>query len=379
MNMRNAFQSSTYLARLLAGTSVVVLTVVQCSIAAGQVPSPSGTGAPGAAPVEVRPQRDQSNTQRRGGGWFRGRGWRGSSQSQKNHTEVKSAYKQSAAAAAKATAQIFADDEVVALATVVDADGYLVTKASLLVQGKKYTCKFPESEPIGVAVVGTSDDYDLALLKVDGLKLTPGTWRTEAAGPGTLVAAVDQAGGVISVGVISTEPRQIRGTRNPRRAWLGVSLGAGEGGNGVVQVIDGSAAKRAGLKPGDRIRAIDGDEMKSMERIISIIGNHRPGDKLALLVQRGDETLKIPVTLGKPAGDELPQDKWGGGPFSGRREDFPEVITHDTIIRPEQCGGPLVDSDGNIVGVNIARALRVTTYAIPAETVQRLVQELKKS
>src|SRR5262249_11927645 len=41
------------------------------------------------------------------------------------------------------------------------------------------------------------------------------------------------------------------------------------------------------------------------------------------------------------------------------------------------CGGPLVDLDGKTVGINIARAGRTETYAIPSEEVQALLADLK--
>ncbi len=53
------------------------------------------------------------------------------------------------------------------------------------------------------------------------------------------------------------------------------------------------------------------------------------------------------------------------------------ALPHDAFVRPSDCGGPLVDTNGKVVGINIARALRVTSYAIPADTVQEVVRELR--
>ena len=36
------------------------------------------------------------------------------------------------------------------------------------------------------------------------------------------------------------------------------------------------------------------------------------------------------------------------------------------MLQPWLCGGPLVNLDGEAIGLNIARAGRVTTYALPA-------------
>ncbi|MHC4406264.1 MAG: hypothetical protein ACYTG0_42060, partial [Planctomycetota bacterium] len=87
-------------------------------------------------------------------------------------------------------------------------------------------------------------------------------------------------------------------------------------------------------------------------------------------VKRGQRELKLSATLGEPPADfwprHVPEDAWGGGPFSERRFGFPLAMVHDMPVQPSDCGGPVVDTDGNVVGINIARALRVTNYAIPA-------------
>ena len=41
------------------------------------------------------------------------------------------------------------------------------------------------------------------------------------------------------------------------------------------------------------------------------------------------------------------------------------------------CGGPLVNLDGKAVGLNIARADRVATYALPARLVKQSLDSLK--
>ena len=57
-------------------------------------------------------------------------------------------------------------------------------------------------------------------------------------------------------------------------------------------------------------------------------------------------------------------------------EDFELVIQHDTDLQSWQCGGPLVDLSGKAVGLNIARAGRVASYALPAELVERIIHTL---
>jgi S1-C subfamily serine protease len=66
-----------------------------------------------------------------------------------------------------------------------------------------------------------------------------------------------------------------------------------------------------------------------------------------------------------------------GSTLSERRNGFPTILQHDQVIAPTDCGGPLVDLDGKAVGINIARAGRVESYAIPTEVVLSAINELK--
>ena len=79
---------------------------------------------------------------------------------------------------AKATAEVLGDGKVIALGTVVDAAGYIVTKASLL-QGKISCRLHDDGKEMEATLKGVSDDYDLALLKVEATDLTVAAWRTE--------------------------------------------------------------------------------------------------------------------------------------------------------------------------------------------------------
>ena len=67
-----------------------------------------------------------------------------------------------------------------------------------------------------------------------------------------------------------------------------------------------------------------------------------------------------------------------GGLISRRRDGFPEVLQHDSTVLPQDCGGPVVNLEGKAVGINVARAGRVSTLAIPAATVQRVIGQLKR-
>ena len=83
----------------------------------------------GSADAAVRPAWHSG-----GGGRSRG-GWRRDNPNLKNNATIKAAYRVATAEAGKATVEVLGDGKVVALGTVVDPQGYIVTKASLL-EGK---------------------------------------------------------------------------------------------------------------------------------------------------------------------------------------------------------------------------------------------------
>ena len=45
-----------------------------------------------------------------------------------------------------------------------------------------------------------------------------------------------------------------------------------------------------------------------------------------------------------------------GSELSEKRTGFPTYFQHDTVIKPKDCGGPVCDLEGHVLGINIARA-----------------------
>jgi serine protease Do len=54
------------------------------------------------------------------------------------------------------------------------------------------------------------------------------------------------------------------------------------------------------------------------------------------------------------------------------------VLQHDTPLFPEQCGGPLLDLEGKVVGINIARQGRISSLAIPTSYLVELLPDLTR-
>jgi len=65
----------------------------------------------------------------------------------------------------------------------------------------------------------------------------------------------------------------------------------------VVRVWEGSPAAKAGLRPGDRIVKVDGEEIGSPEDLRATVLRHKPGDKVELVVLREGEQEEIEAKL----------------------------------------------------------------------------------
>jgi serine protease Do len=142
-------------------------------------------------------------------------------------------------------------------------------------------------------------------------------------------------------------------------------------------VLEGTSAARAGLQANDIIVRINDQVVTTREALIDMVGAFRPGDRVQLKVRRGEEVIDISTTLGnRMSGSRRDFQNRLGGDLSERRGGFSQAIQHDTVLRPRECGGPLVDLDGRVVGVNIARAERVASYAIPTAVVLDVLDEL---
>jgi membrane-associated protease RseP (regulator of RpoE activity) len=67
----------------------------------------------------------------------------------------------------------------------------------------------------------------------------------------------------------------------------------------VTDVVQNGPAAKAGLQAGDVITAIDNTSIDANHSLADLIGAHKPGDKVALSLTRGSQTLTLTVELGQ--------------------------------------------------------------------------------
>ena len=69
-----------------------------------------------------------------------------------------------------------------------------------------------------------------------------------------------------------------------------------------------------------------------------------------------------------------PRMKMSHGELSEKTSGYPDAIQHDIPLPPQLCGGPLFDLKGRCIGINVSRAGRTKTYAIPADEIQAMLK-----
>lgn len=315
----------------------------------------------------------------------------------RNGPEMFKAFRPVIAKSSEATVRVLADSKPVAYGTVVEADGLILTKWDEIRGARRVVCRTHDGKELLAKVIGVEKDYDLAMLKVDASDLPTVQWEDiKKATVGRWVASVGTGDDPLAVGVISVAKRKLVPGDQPAKnvnvnaGYMGVSLADADMGAKIVGFGSGigngkkkggaekTPAEKAGLKIDDIVYEAAGRKVGNAETLIGIVGRMKAGDEVLLKVMRGEEELEITIKLGKRPVDlgVNPQEVMGTK-LSNRRGGFPFILQHDSGLDPRDCGGPLVDIDGKTVGINITRAGRTETYAIPADEIQALMPKFK--
>jgi serine protease Do len=303
----------------------------------------------------------------------------------KSSPAVLAAFREVVAKPSESTVRVLCDDKEAALGTIVAADGWIITKATEL--KSRISCKLRDGRSFVAKIVGVEDKHDLALLKIEAKGLKPIEWAdSRSAVVGNWLASPGTGAEPVAIGVVSVAARKpsMRDMPLPNggrdAGYLGVALSNDESAAKIERVEPKSPADKAGLKAGDVVLKVSGKVVKDPGSLVALIGGFKAGKTVRLQIKRGDKIEELQATLAKRPSSLFNRADFQnnmGSKLSDRRGGFPTILQHDQVIKPTDCGGPVVDLDGKAVGINIARAGRVESYAIPTESVLALLPDLK--
>jgi serine protease Do len=295
------------------------------------------------------------------------------------------AFREVIAKPSESTVRVLSDGKDTALGVIVGPDGWVLTKANDL-KGEP-TVKLRDGRVFDARWVGAHMEHDLALLKIEaaGLKPIEFTDSKEVA-VGSWVACASVSDDPAAIGVVSVATRKVslKGALSfppldlSKTGYLGISLEQGEGHPRISQVMGETPAAKAGLKENDLVIELNGARMTDPDQLVREIGKHKPGDVVALKVRRGDVELDLKATLARRPPGMLRGDMQNrmGSELSSRRGGYPTFFQHDSVVKPQDCGGPIVDLEGRVIGINICRAGRTESWAVPSEVIQPLLLDL---
>ncbi|MEM9645539.1 MAG: PDZ domain-containing protein [Planctomycetota bacterium] len=276
-----------------------------------------------------------------------------------------------------AVVHVMCGGRAVALGTIVGSDGYVVTKHSELTNDP-IRVRLDDGRTLAGRLAANRRVCDLALIKIESEEtFSKLSFVDRTPEVGSFLISPGRTGRTIGIGVVGTG--RIRVEPNGR---LGVHLQDNERQGASISFIQpGSGAELAGIEKGDQIVAVNGLQQNDPRQVKDELHKQFPGETVRLTIVRDGSMLELNATIQDLSlMQESPNDAKVNGPRNARLSGFDEVIQHDTVLEPGLCGGPILDTDGTAIGLNIARAGRVNSYALPASLmIRELVSMLNEA
>jgi serine protease Do len=270
------------------------------------------------------------------------------------------------------------------LGMVVDSEGWLVSKSSRI-GDFDIRCDIEGQETCNAEIIARDAELDLVLLRVPYRYLTAFDSTAIQTAPlqvGHLLSSIGRIGEPILAGVVGAPLREI-----PRQKWgvLGVQFEPDSDGSPLIrEVLSDGAALTAGLLTGDVLVAIDEQAIDSRNLARQTLRATHPNTLVVITVEREGQPRKFPVTLGSSDPNHGPVFGRASHPadftYTSRRlGGFPMAIRHDMPLELWQCGGPIINTSGQVVGLNIARVERTGSLALPISIVLGFVDRARKA
>ena len=239
-------------------------------------------------------------------------------------------------------------------------------------------------EGVKAEVAGVFTDEDLVLLSIPAEAvasedIAPAKFHQSDLPLGRFLVAARPDGKPGAFGVVAVLERNLRETD---KAHLGIEVDIKYRGEGVrisnVQPEYGAA--EAGLTSGDVILSVNDRDISGLQELKNALSDKNPGDKVTLRIEAAGKERDVEVLLSNrpvfgqfAAGRLNAMERMGGEP-NRIRDGFSRVVQSDMKIQADQVGGPVVDLEGRVVGITMARADRTRTYIMGSEALMDLLK-----
>jgi len=260
--------------------------------------------------------------------------------------------------------------------SIVNNKGIVVAKSSE-VKDSITTCSLYDNTTVKCQIISRNKENDIVLLKIDTpQKLTAIPLDfTKQVNPGDILTTITQTENTsyYSAGIVSSE------CVNLRLGGIG-SLGIyfEKGKRLVVDSLnEEGAAKRGGLKKGDQVIKFNNQDVSSVVKLSLLAQKTVPYELVTVSILRQGKELSKNFEIGK-----LPSYGYNKVHIADytkvnfRNTDFPLVFMHDIAIKPEDCGTPVINYKGEVVGINIGRKDRASSLAIPISHVKSIISKI---
>lgn len=297
-------------------------------------------------------------------------------------TAVVAAFEPQRAVLQKSSAVMLEGRKEVGYGVVVSADGHILVKASEFANWQNPTATIDRTNYPQVKLLASDPEWDVSLVKVEAAGLVPVAYAPTSDVPqGTWVVANGASSRTTRralAGIVSAKIREIPASGG---AALGVVLDTQSKELEIDEVNEKSGAKEAGLQKGDVIVEVAGKPVTKVQDIAAALKDRKAGTMVEVKFRRGAEEITKEVRLAARSEmftQQMNRNDAMSGDFSRRRSGFPRILQHDILGSSKVVGGPLLDLDGRCLGMNIARANRSESFAIPVEDLKELAGRLVK-
>ena len=259
---------------------------------------------------------------------------------------------------------------------IIKEDGFILTKASEI-KDSDIQVILPNQKRYHAVLVGEDKDSDLALLKINAKELKTidfkGDFQSEKAS--WLIAPL--FGLDSKVGIVSSVSRDIKRVSGV----IGIMLGE-ESDEGIIinGAVEKGPAHTAGVRTGDILTEVDGLKINKRQKLLNYLKDKSPGTKVKIVVSQKGKKQPLEILLGdrNQTFGMFNRNLEMSGIVSKRTDGFKSIIQHDIPIEHYDTASPLMDINGNVIGLNIAKANRSEAYALPNSEVRKALKSLLK-